>query len=567
MRNMKNVLLFAVTLFAVQVFAQSEKVLEVKTSISKAVVYLDGAEVHRKGKVQLPKGRTILEVKGLSTSISTKTIQASLGEGVKILSITSDSDWISDKELEKAGLKLKDSISLVAKRLSYIKSVKENYLQEEEMLEKNYQRIGANGGITVEELKAASSFYRDRLNDITKENFKLKTEQKQLEKVMVGLRARKKQLYVNHQHKNIKAIITVKSEQVAAVDFNLNYVVTKAGWVPKYNIRGEGVEQDVQFEYMAEVYNQTGLDWKEVKLILSTGSPFKSMDKPRLNAWNLNFDYGYSYGYNQRSYSEKDKVEYDTLRLDELLSVRVQSEGKLDKRRASANTTIGSYTSAPQKKGIEVSEVTVDFDIELPYTIPSDGKPYLVEVANYSLPATYKYFAVPKLESDAFLIANLTGWEPVNIIDSKANIYYRGKYIGETFIDTRYSNDTLEVSLGRDSKINISRVKREDFNKNSWIGANRKESFEYEISVRNTYSKPIEIEVVDQVPISQENDITVSVENVSNAEQTEQTGRLIWKLKVEPSETKKLLTAFTVKYPKNKKVKIRKNRTVPAQFW
>jgi hypothetical protein len=123
--------------------------------------------------------------------------------------------------------------------------------------------------------------------------------------------------------------------------------------------------------------------------------------------------------------------------------------------------------------------------------------------------------------------------------------------------------------MGRDSKINITRAKIEDFNKKPWIGSSRKELFNYEISIRNTYAAPIKIEVLDQVPVSLENEIHVTIENISNAELHEESGRLKWKLKIEPGVTQKLTTAFSIKYPKNKTVNTKRSRhlTCPSKFW
>lgn len=518
--------------------------VKVTTPIKKVVVYLNGAEVHRESKVNLKKGINEIEVVGLSSSIQGNTIQASLGEGVRILSITHDKELLSNDEKNQRIELKNDSMRVIKTKISYKNAVLDNYKQEEILLEKNYNRIGLNNGVSVVELQKASEYYRTRLQGLTDLTHKITEEIKALALLENQIKKRKSDLMKDVKSKSYRVLLTARSSVAKTSTLFLNYVITEAAWKPKYNIRGLNIDSPVHFEYMAEVFNASGQDWEDVALTLSTGTPFKSMDKPKLTPWTLN--------YNQY---RKD-LNYNS------------AEGYLGKKMALSNSTRGS-DDVEYKTAIEVSEVTVDFKIALPYTIPSDSKPYLVEVEQYDLPASYKYYAVPKLEQDAFLIASVTEWEKLNIIDSKANIYYGGKYIGETFIDTRYANDTLELSMGRDSKINISRAKKEDFNKKKWIGLNRRESFEYEISIRNTYATSIDIEILDQVPISQEGDIVVDIINVSEADLDEKSGRLKWNLNIGSSETKKLITSFSVKYPKNKEVKIRRNRQVacPAKFW
>ena len=420
------------------------KPIKVNSNIEKVVVYLNGGEIHRSGSVKLDRGRNQLEINGLSPHINKATIQASLGDKVKILSIASDQEILSNQERDEVTKRIKDSITILQDEVNLLKATSENYKQEETLLEKNYSRIGVGESVSMLELQKTAAYYRERLKDITKNLHALTLETRGVNEEIAQLNKRLKGLYRNQRNRSFKVLLTVRSALAQTVGLDLNYVVNNVGWVPKYNIRGEGIDKGIQFEYLAEVFNRSGQEWKDVDLILSTGNPFKSMNKPVLNPWTLNYS---GPSYLTRSSSNQDKY---------------KSEGYLDKKRAALNYEDAEVAELDVNipTEVEVSEVTVDFKIPLPYTIPTDGKPYLVEVAEYQLPASYKYYAVPKLEQDAFLIANVTKWEQVNIIDSKANIYYKGKYVGETYIDTRYANDTLEISLGRDSKIGISRIKR-----------------------------------------------------------------------------------------------------------
>ncbi len=188
---------------------------------------------------------------------------------------------------------------------------------------------------------------------------------------------------------------------------------------------------------------------------------------------------------------------------------------------------------------------------------------------NHELEAELSHVCIPKLDADAFLIGSIADWEDLNLLDGDAYIYFADTYVGVSEIDTRSVSDTLDLSLGRDKQVLVTRMKKKDFNSKKFIGLHRKESFKYEIVVKNNSSEDVQLELIDQVPISQENDIEVNTEEMSNANLNEENGKLSWDMKLASGKSRKVVISFTVKYPRNKRVRIRKSRNVsaPAKFW
>jgi len=205
---------------------------------------------------------------------------------------------------------------------------------------------------------------------------------------------------------------------------------------------------------------------------------------------------------------------------------------------------------------IFVPELSAEFNIEKAYSIPSDDKPYIVDVVKYELPTIYKYYAVPKLEKDAFLLARITNWQDLNLIEGTANIYFAGTFVGQSYISTRKTSDTLDISLGRDKKVLITRTKLKDYSSVKYIGSNRKETSAYRMVVKNNRKVPINIEILDQIPVSQNSDIEVSAVEISNALKNDLTGELKWNFKIEPAKAETIDLTFVVKYPKNKPLNI-----------
>jgi len=195
--------------------------------------------------------------------------------------------------------------------------------------------------------------------------------------------------------------------------------------------------------------------------------------------------------------------------------------------------------------------LNAEFDISIPYDIPADGKQHLIAIQDYELPAFYHYYAAPKLDNDAFLTADNSNWEDLNLLPGNMNIFFEGSYVGQAYLDPTITKDTLPISLGRDKNIIIKREKVKDYSKEKTIGDNKKQSFAYTIAVKNTKKEAIDIKILDQYPISQQGKIEVTLDDGGGATVQEALGKLIWNLRLEPNEEKKLQFSFTVKYPKD----------------
>jgi uncharacterized protein (TIGR02231 family) len=191
------------------------------------------------------------------------------------------------------------------------------------------------------------------------------------------------------------------------------------------------------------------------------------------------------------------------------------------------------------------------FDISIPYTIESNGKSNFVEIQQYNIAANYTYLSIPKVDKDAFLLARLQGWDKSELLPGEANVYFENNYVGQTYFDTRIVDDTLSVGLGRDNNIVVKRKQINEFKEKTSISGNTKKvSRMYEIEVRNTRKSAIELELEDQIPLTNNEQLEVEVLEIGNAEYNKETGKLKWKLKLNPGESKSLRFGYAVKHPK-----------------
>ncbi|MCB0445909.1 MAG: mucoidy inhibitor MuiA family protein, partial [Gelidibacter sp.] len=217
-------------------------------------------------------------------------------------------------------------------------------------------------------------------------------------------------------------------------------------------------------------------------------------------------------------------------------------------------TKKGEYTS----KGdvIEQGITNTRFEIKKPYTIPSDGDVTVIEIENYSVPATYAYFAAPVLNENVFLTAKIGNWEQYNLLPAEANVYFEGSYSGKTNINPMATTDSLTVSLGVDPNVVIKRTELNDFKKNQYIGSNKIINKKYELELKNNKQTNIDLVLFDRIPISQNRDIKVEDIETGNANYDSEKGIMEWKVNLKPNDKSTYSFSYSIKYPKYKRVNL-----------
>ena len=249
-----------------------------------------------------------------------------------------------------------------------------------------------------------------------------------------------------------------------------------------------------------------------------------------------------------------------TLSLDEVVVVgygvqrKSGSVGSVDKalKGKVSGISIRGATSLPVPVVQVENQTSVEFEIKTLYTINSDNKSISVDIDHYNLDVDYEYYCVPKVDKDAFLLANIKDWEKLSLLEGEANIFFENTYVGKSILDVRYVTDTLSLSLGRDRNVNVKREKVKDMITKQFIGNKKEESRAWHISVKNNKKLPIKMVVFDQVPVSTNEDIEVTVENISGAALNKEKGEVKWNFELEPTGKKDLELKYKVKYPKER---------------
>lgn len=553
---------------------------EVLAPINEVKLHLDGAEVVSHTSLVLQPGRNLFLLPDLSSKIYPQTVQVACSEDiVKIISVTCKTNFLRKSKEDRRIQSLRDSVDLMKSRIAALTDEKGAYEEERELLRQNRAFKGDDKTLTVTELKGVADFFRSRMEEINKGVSRVETQLIERNRQLFDLKLQLNELNAGLEPTG-EIHLVLEAPRTIRTDLELRYVVRDAGWAAIYDLESGNVGQPtISLKYRALAFNNTGIDWNNVKLTLSTADPLQTANQPSLAVWNLS-DYSsdqisdlgklnlnvsnteayYNNGFQANSIQSWTQISNDVnFKTNEMKNILgddwnegVDYETELYRRYQAERVN----APVANRAVLDVPQFNAEFPIAEPYTIPSDKKPYSIDIRTDSLPATYKYYAVPKLDKDAFLLAQIVGWEDLNLVSGPVNIYQGRKYIGQSKLDIRSLTDTLSVSLGRDKDVVVTRVKVKGKTNNQLLGGTKKSSVAYNISVANHHTSPITIQIQDQVPISNDKEVLVTIDEMGGAILEEKIGVLTWDMALQPSETKTVEFGFSIKYPRYKAVHI-----------
>lgn len=536
----------------------AQKEIKTNSKISKVIVYRSGAQIFRKADVNLPAGTSQIIISGLSSRLNPNSLRVSGKGNFVILEQQSEIKYPEPEEVKESAIpthilnKIKaynDSLELIQYDIDENNSKRDLLLVEKNLIQNSKAITGTD---TITELKEATQFYRTRMTEINTEWMKFKKREKHLSKIQQGYQQKLAELNdytnrtspsVNPVNKKPESIITITVTADAPVlnaSINFSYLSQPAGWNPVYELKVDEVSKPVQLTMKALVTQNTDEDWSKVNLILSTGTPMTNKTLPVINPWIVTY------------YARQAAYGYDNF------AAPVSTTAKESKKAAKADKTLSmdeEYSEAGYANNYVAQTTNVintEYEINLPYEIPSDAKPHTISILKENLTGIYKYVAIPKIDKEAFLTAALVGWEKLNLIPANANIIFENSIIGSTFIDPTTANDTLTVSLGADKRVFVDRKKLSDKTKDKIIGGIRKRNITIEITVKNQNTTPVELKLKDQFPISNNADIKVITGEINGAEVDPNTGIIEWNFNLKPNESRKVTFSYEISWDKSK---------------
>jgi uncharacterized protein (TIGR02231 family) len=536
----------------------------IKSTLTDVTVYAQGAQLHHKANYSVKIGVTEIIIEGISSFIDPKSIQVK-GIGDLVILDTRYSLFYPQPDYTNKGLDLKTKrdIQLLEDSLRLVGYDLQDIQDEINVLVASKSIISSNGMVrsigkvndSINLLKMTVEYYAVKMNELNKKLLALekKKHEKMTKKTAMDTRLNDLRNYLNNNGiidntivPTPRITITVSAKTAVTGKLNFSYVVSNAGWTPLYDLRSDSNTGKINLTYKAQVYQTTGLDWDNVGLTISTNNPNVNKTKPNLNPWYID--------YNLYELESKKKDE-----MKKLQEVQVTSQALFNRGYALSEADLDddkNIMGADEFTTVVHRLISAEFKIDLPYSIKSNNDSHIVLIKTAELDTKFKYYAVPKLDASVYLVAQMTKLENLQLVPGQANIFFDGSYIGKTYIDPTNMDDTLNLSLGKDPSIIVKRTLLKKELKDKIIGDKRERTFAYSIEISNQKSSAIDIVVQDQLPITQNGEITIESENFAKGRFDDRTGLLEWSFTLKPKEKKVIDYDFKVKHPKDKKLEI-----------
>jgi Domain of unknown function (DUF4139)/TonB-dependent Receptor Plug Domain len=410
---------------------------------------------------------------------------------VTILSIEFSNNYLLSEEKTPRMLMLQDSLERIQEEIDHMNVSISNTAELIDVLKSNKDIKGEQTGLSVTELGKLMDYYQTKLFELQNNILQLTDKKKKANEKIVKLQ----QQISEEEKKNVSTAGRLTLQLSVAVasktDFTVSYIAKNAYWTPFYDVRVDNIKTPMKLFYKAKIVQTTGIDWKQVKLSLSTSTPAQWGNAPVLQSWFLGYIdpvtvmdktlqnglQGKVSGLEMRGESSLNDVVvvgYGTsgnelnndspkpvyvvngtiMSEEEFQKINPNAIKKMEKLKPSAASAMYSAQAAGGATVVELKEglqdyisvtdntLNVVFDIDTPYDVPTNGKEQTATLQTLDVPTLYQHYAVPKLDEDAYLLAEVPQWEKLNLLPGEANIIFENTYVGKSFIDPKATADT-----------------------------------------------------------------------------------------------------------------------------
>lgn len=611
-----NILLFAIIFSYFSANSQKIKEKSITSKVKSATIFLNNAQVTRIKEVKLDKGIQLLKFIGLSPFIDKKSIQIK-AKNIEIQAVNFKKNYLSKNKKSIELISLEKKLNFLDKEIEK-ENVNLLTTQEKIRFFKENRSIRGSQTLTVIALKETAQFYGDQMNLLNIKELNSNNTLKRLQREKKLVTKQLEGLTIKNSYFTGEIIVKVTSDLAKNTDFQLIYNVSNVSWYPTYDVRVTDINSPLTIVYKANVKQNSKVDWNNVKLQFSSANPNQSTKAGKItpyfigygtrppnyknnideisgyvsdNKGNLpgvsvivkgttigtetNFDGKYSIkipnskstlvfsylGYKIEERLTNNSTINVTMQENNVSLNEIVVTARGIKREKKALGYSASYIKTGEKDSNYsipteeiVNQTSVSFKIIEPYTIKSSNKDYVVSMKTYQTDATYIYYTVPRIEERAFLVASLKNWEQYNLLEGEASIYFEDTFIGTSLIDTRFTKNNLDISLGVDKNITVKRTKSKDFTTKQFIGNKKEETSLWDIAIKNNKRQSIKIIILDQIPISTREEITIALDKSFNGELDKKTGEIKWQKIINSNDIEEFQLKYTARYPKNKEL-------------
>ena len=533
---MKKIFVLLSLFFAVGV--GNAAVTTVQSKTVNATVYLSGAELQETATISLLKGENMVRIEGLASKIERNSLQLSLGGGAVITKFDFKVDYMGKIAQGNRCAALQDSLQKYKRKEAELTSLQLTNTQLQELLEAGVTHSLQAGtqSLSSEAIEKQLLYFQQRHQQLLA---KANSIDEQLSAVQARIGQIEKQIQEEGQGTKRSGVVemTVQSPAAYSAKAQIKYFTPSARWIPYYDLNLPEGKTQAKLTLKARVIQTTGIDWKQVKLSLSTYTPSSNNKVPEFNRWVLRDVQPVVY--NERQTKAR--------RAEPMMMAMADATAEED------------YDEMPQYVTQQEQALSQVYAISLPYTVEGNGKEQSVVLTEQTINnIVYKYQSVPKLDKDVYLSALINSWENASLLAGSVNITYGNTYMGQTNIDPATTDKEMKITLGKDKQIVVARKLQAETTRTKTVGSNKVVEQTYAITVRNNKKEAVELVLKEQYPVSSAKEIQVSLNETTTAfaENDKENGVLTYNVSLQPAEVKTIVVSYTVKYPKEWRVNL-----------
>jgi len=514
---------------------------EVETKITAVTLYPSMAMVTREGTVQLSAGENEITIPNLPAILVDESVRLSLSDDadVQIQNVRTDK-WFLEKPEEQKIKQLQQQIEEVSQQIVQSQNeiqvlrTKEKFLASIQVAsgQQSSQALAA-GKMDAASWAATLEFLGKNLTGVYAGIAELEVRTQELKNKKEALQKQLEQAQHStpKQAKSVSFVLQANKSQ--AEHLTVEYLLDQVSWKPNYEIRALPMAEKVELHYRARVTQLTGEDWDDVNLILSTASPARGAQAPELHPWDLSL---------LKIVLHKREMEAPT-------AAKVAAEESLDQ--------VAFAAAAPAPSQAEVKGVSVAFNIAGKWNIPSGQDPVQVDIMNRTLPVKLSYMSIPKLSPFAYLRGIFVNSTDYPLLFGESEVFVDGDYVGKVNLKSIAPGEEVDLSLGIDEGIKVKQELVKKFERTKGLLSKREEiEYQFKITLESYKSKPIGMQIKDQVPRSLNE--AIAVEDVQilpePKEWNKDSGELKWEMNLEPKKKTEITMQFVVSYPRGERV-------------
>jgi len=538
-------------LAALSASAQNQPI-EAEHRITAATVYPDRALVTRSATVQLHAGTHEIALGALPANLDANSVRArATGNDLTLGGVQVERDFVESNEPARLQ-ELREAIKTLEESNQDLNDEKDDLNEKQNLLQNLSQKAGQPTQkdaptIQVGEIEALVEYYGSELQKISRRLREIERTIRDNQEEINRLRGELNTLQGNRGPKTRKVVLTLEAKRPTTAQIEVDAVVYGASWTPQYDVHAEANSEEIELISYGIVHQNTGEEWMDIALTLSTARPQQGTSVPNLPTWTLDFPQPAPPV--SRSASglslEESAVNSNRLRreVDELRQSAFAKDAKLQAKQITANVQQRGYSAVFQVPG------TVD--------IPSDNNPHRNTISIQKMESEKSYVAIPKQNEAAFVKARVRNANPAPLLPGPINLFMEGDYLGQSQLSLVPPEGTFTLFLGQDDAIKVKRtenVTREETR--GMLNKMRTMQMGFTITLENFRKNPVRIRVEDQIPVSKNEEIRVVTGNMSPKPDghSKGSGTLSWQLDLAPNEKIEIKAAFEVTSPSDRPV-------------